>query len=182
MATKTDFVDKLSSILVKNGVVKESEAEAMKKDFHQRSKEAFDFFLLDQGLVAKDDLLKALSDYYKVPAIDVVGLFFDHDLVRNFPKDFLIRNVIIPYEIDEDILTVIAGNPADTSLVTKIGQYSPYVVELRVGFNQDIIDTIREFYQEPPEGYIEDLTDEDEPEDHMDPTDLDDLIEKKDRW
>jgi type IV pilus assembly protein PilB len=165
MAEKKDFVEKLANILVKQGSISQKESEDMKKDFYNRSKEAFDFFLLDEGLVPKEDVLKALSTYYQVPAVDVVGLFFDHDLLKNFPKDFLIDNVVIPFEVDQEILIVIANDPSDPNLLDKIESLITYTVEFQVGLKQDILDSIREYYDEPPEGYIHDLSDEDELED-----------------
>ena len=74
----------------------------------------FDNFLLQEGLVAKENLLKALSEYYQVPPFDVIGHFFDHDLVIEFPTRFFMRNEIIPLqEINDNMLYVVAANPAD---------------------------------------------------------------------
>jgi len=178
---KKEFVEKLASILVKQGSIGENEAESMKKDFYNRSKEAFDFFLIDEGLVSKANILKALSEYYQVPAVDVVGIFFDHDLVRNFPKDVLLDYVFIPRESDHDILIVVANDPSDPKLLDNVEKYTSYVAKFQVGLKQDILDSIREFYDEPPEGYISDTTDEDELESTEEEggVNLDELIDKE---
>lgn len=144
------FVSSLVSILEKNGAVSRSEAKSMIEDFGDRSKEAFDIFILSQDLVSKKDLLIALSELYDVPYFDVVGYFFDNDLLRNFPKDFLLTNAIIPIQLDQNVLTVVASEPDDDSLRPAIGEFSSYAIEFRVGLKRDIIDAIREYYDASP--------------------------------
>jgi hypothetical protein len=142
------FVEGLCKILVKRKVVNEREANALKKSFRESPKPNFDEFLIDEGLVDKDDLLLALAEYYQVPAFDAVGYFFDHQLLREFPREFLTSNAIIPIERDENILVMLANNPADPNLLPRIGQHVSYDIQFRVGLLQDIYDSIREFYDE----------------------------------
>ncbi len=133
-----------------NGVVSNSEAESMRQEFGNRSKEAFDIFLLSQGMVNKPALLNALSVLYDVPSFDVVGYFFDNELLRNFPKDFLITNSIIPIQLDQNVLTVVASEPDDPTLRASIATFANYAIELRVGLKRDIHDAIREYYDASP--------------------------------
>lgn len=141
------FIDGITAILAKRNIIKATEAAALRKSFKESAKPYFDEFLLDEGLVEKDDLLEALAEYYQVPAFDVVGYFFDHELVRMFPQDFLIRNGIIPIEQDENILVVVASDPSNPDLLPRIGNYVSYDVQFRVGIRSDIVDAIEEFYQ-----------------------------------
>lgn len=164
MKHKIDFVDKLTDILVKMKLVSQSEAQAMKKDFEDRSQIAFDQFLLEEGLIAKEDLLTALSEYYQVPYFDCVGFFFDHDLLRNFPKDFLLDSGVIPVQLEEEILLVVANEPEANGLRDKIARYANYVVEFNVGIMQDIQDAIEQYYDESDTA-IKDLLDDDETDD-----------------
>lgn len=142
------FVDRLTAILVKQNVIPKSEAETLKKAFHDSPKPNFDEFLLDEGLVDKDDLLPALAQLYEVPYFDAQGYFFDHQLVRTFPKEFLESNAIIPIEIDENMLIVLASDPAMENLVPRINEWVSYDVQFRVGLRQDIMDSIQEFYDQ----------------------------------
>jgi len=95
----------------------------LRQSFHESEKPNFDEFLLDEGLVDKDDLLPALAQMYQVPAFDAVGYLFDHQLVRMFPKEFLIQHEIIPIERDENMLFFVASNPADEELLPAIGEH-----------------------------------------------------------
>lgn len=192
MEKKHTFVEKLTDILIKQGSITDKMGHDLKEQFYNRSKEAFDYFLLEEGLVSREDILKALSEYYQVPALDTevpvsagddTGYFFDHNLLMNFPEDFLVENVIIPVRIDQDILTILANEPDKPGLREKIGEYSSYVTEFRVGLKQDIIDAIREYYDESIT-YIDDITDSDEVEKEVieEGYDLEKFSDEEDRW
>lgn len=142
------FVEGLTKILVKRKVIKADEAQSLRQSFRDSPKPNFDEFLLDEGLVDKDDLLPALAEYYEVPAFDAVGYFFDHQLVRMFPKIFLRSNSIIPVERDENILIMLASDPKNPNLLSRIGQYASYDIQFRVGLQQDIFNAIQEFYDQ----------------------------------
>lgn len=146
MKRSETFVDAFTKILFEQNAIKHDEALALKKVFFDRSKETFDDFLLEEGLASRTEILNALSQYYDVPAFDVVGHFFNHDKLHEFPKDFLLRNQIIPLEQDENILFMIASNPNDPELLPKIGNYVSYDIQFLVGIARDITDAVKEFY------------------------------------
>jgi hypothetical protein len=149
MRNESTFIEKICEIMVKREIISPKEAEALKKDFKQRSHISFDNFLLEEGLVEKSDLLIALSDYYQVPAFDVMGHFFNHILVTQFPKDFLIRNGIIPLDTEGDnILIMVAATPDDEELPARIGKYVSYEVYFMVGIYEDIVEAINDYYDE----------------------------------
>lgn len=144
------FVEGLARILMLQNVIKEDEAKAIIKAFKDTDQGNFDQFLLDEGLVSRTDLLNALSTYYNVPAFDVLGHFFDHQMLHMFPKDFLLRNAIIPLEHDDNIMLIIAANPQDPELLPRIGEHVSYDITFNVGLEQDISDAIKEFYDASP--------------------------------
>ena len=109
MARGESFTTDLINLLVRNNVVKDQEAKGLKEEFDKSDQIQFDDFLLEQGIVPKDDLLTALADYYQVPFLDPRGYFFDHDLLIKFPQDFLVRNGIIPMELVEKILVFLVN-------------------------------------------------------------------------
>lgn len=156
--TKKNFVDDMVAILVRQGALQNSEAQAIKESFARSTSAQFDEFLLDEGLIEKPALLKALSEYYQMPAVDVVGEFFDHLLLTNFPKDFLLRNRVIPLEIDQDELVVVAAEPDMAGLEHAIRKFTENDIIFRVGIARDICDAVKEFYDvAPTEEIPEDL-------------------------
>ncbi len=142
------FVEGLTKILQKRNVIDAQEAKSLQNIFKGANKPNFDDFLLDEGLVEKDDLLNALAEYFQVPPFDVVGYFFNHATVRMFPKEFLSSNGIIPIGRDENMLIVVASNPADPELLPRIGNYVSYDIRFHVGIRQDIYNAIEEFFEQ----------------------------------
>ena len=157
MEKKEAFTQGLSEILVKAKVIAPNEARSMQELFKDSTKETFDEFLLEEGLVEESDLLKGLSEYYQLPSFDVVGYFFDHNLVTKFPKGFLLRSGIIPLEVDQNMLIVVASNPEESRLESAIRDYVSYDVNFMVGLKRDICDAVKEFYDLSPVEVDEDV-------------------------
>lgn len=110
--------------------------------------EDFDAFVVKEGFVTKEDLLKALSAYYNVPSFDARGYFFNHMYVRMFPKDAMLRNRFIPLDVDDEIMVVVASNPTDSALAELINTYVSYELTFLVGLEDDISDAVEEYYDE----------------------------------
>ncbi|MBN1549661.1 hypothetical protein JW872_03295 [Candidatus Babeliales bacterium] len=164
------FVEGLSKILLNTGSITKEDAQIYVQEFEKSSKESFDDFLLEEGLVDEQALLRALSSYYNVPATDVIGLFFDRELLTNIPEDVLTRNAMIPYELDGNILIVIASNPSDPNLLPILGDYVSADIQFHVGLKRDILEVIREFYEKSE-------TEIDDEEENEEPETLDDILD-----
>lgn len=142
------FVEALCAILVKHQVIAKKEEASILKAFKGSSVDYFEEFLIDEGLVDDINVIRALGEYYQLPTSDVVGYFFDHALLRMFPKDILLRHGIIPLEVDEETMIVVAADPADSSLLPIIGNYVSYDIRFTVGLRRYICDAVKEFYDE----------------------------------
>jgi len=150
------FTQSLSKILESNKVVSRDEVLAMQKAFEESEKAQFDEFLLDEGLIDESDLLKALGEYYQMPSFDVVGYFFDHNLLTKFPKGFLLREAIVPVEVEDNILSVVASDPSRDGLESSIREFVSYDIVFMVGLKRDICDAVKEFYDRSPAEIDED--------------------------
>ncbi|HZW61843.1 MAG TPA: hypothetical protein VFF04_06480 [Candidatus Babeliales bacterium] len=147
MDDKAAFMQALSDILVEHRVMSREQARDLLKSFGDSTIEEFEDFLLDQGLVEKDDLLAALSKYYNVPSFDVADFFFERHFLREFPLDFLVRNEIIPVDTENNThLIVVAAEPNRSGLESAIRGFVSYDVIFNVGIRQDIVDAAREYY------------------------------------
>lgn len=157
MEKRETFAKAIAQILIKNKAVLPEVMTGVQEEFGRSSATEFDDFLLEEGIVEKGDLLKALEIYYEIPSIDIAGKFFDSLLLRNFPEEFLARNAVIPYqEENANMLVMIAANPKRDALETAVRNFTNYDVNFLVGIRQDIIDAVREYYdpavtQEIPE-------------------------------
>lgn len=156
--SRETIVEDLSAILLKNKAVSEKEAHALQRVFKESSHDNFCDFLLGEGLVEETDLLRALSQYYKVPSFEVTGYFFEHFLLHRFPKEFMLVNGFIPLEVDEDSLVVVASDPAIPGLESALREFVSYDIIFFVGLRRDIIDAVEEFYDNPPQQENEEPT------------------------
>lgn len=147
---KDTFIDDICTQMVKIKVTTEQEAQALKKTFAESSHDNFEEFLLDEGLIERSDLLRALSLHYKVPSFDCDGFFFNCQLLRQFPKEFLVRCGVVPVEVDQNMLIVVASEPEAPGLESEMRNYVSYEIEFFVGIKRDIWDSIREFYDKAP--------------------------------
>ena len=176
MKKDVSFVQRLTTSLLANQAITQKEADSLVAMFHDRAKGRVDSFLLDEGMVEREDLLKALSAMYQVPYFDVNGYFFENELLQTFPRDVLITKGIIPLQVDEDILIVVASNPEDPELLDIIGNSVSYDIQFNVGLRRDIMDAVEEYYE--PSIVIEDEDQfddyEDEEDDDMDEDIFDD--------
>lgn len=154
----------LLTILIRLHMIAGEDALAIEQSFHDSDVDQFDDFLLSEDIVDEENLLLALSEYYQVPAFDVVGYFFERHYVRMFPKDMLLRNGIIPLEVDENMMVVVASRPDNPELLSEIGQYVSYDIQFYVGIGRDICDAVKEFYDKAD---TEDTMDEDRNEEDL---------------
>jgi len=161
---KETFIKDLSDILVQKRAITPAKAEDLQKAFATSSIEEYEDFLLEEGLVLPEHMLEALSHYYGVPAFDVTDYFFDTFYVRKFPKEFLVRNAVIPLQRDENILLVVAAEPERSGLASAMREFVSYDIRFLVGIKLDIIDAIREYYDKSVSDVPED---EDMREEHL---------------
>jgi hypothetical protein len=151
------FIKGMCDILVAKKVMNATDAAALKVAFDESEHDAFDEFLLDEGLVDKERILEALAQYYQTPSFDVEGYFFDTVLLRDFPKEFLLINTVIPLETDGDtMLIVVTNDPSKPGLESAIRKYARYDVLFKVGIKRHIEDAIKEYYEKSLTDTIDD--------------------------
>lgn len=157
MDREQKVIDGLLTILCDLEVVSRDDKEELQREFERSEIVRFEDYLIDEEIVEKEDLLRALQQYYKVTAVDVLGEMFDHNLLTMFPQDVLVRNCAIPYRQDDDILVMIVANPNDENLDAVLGEFVSYDFEYFVGIPRHIEMMIKDFYQK--EMYKEDFED-----------------------
>ncbi|MBP6892694.1 hypothetical protein KBB68_03900 [Candidatus Babeliales bacterium] len=148
MVKKQMFISKLADAFVKLQIFSADEAEGLVKEFQGRAKGRIDDFLLDEGMIDREKLLKALQVVYGVAPFDVRGHFFNHQLLLFFPKDFLLNQGFIPLDVDDEIMTIVMSNPEDEETLDTLSRYVSYNVNVFVGIRRDISDAIEEYYDE----------------------------------
>lgn len=175
MEKKHRFISRLADQLVKQNAIREVEAESLIKEFKDGSKSRVDYVLLDDGVIDRETMLKALQGVYGVVPFDVCGYFFNHELLLLFPKDFLINRGVIPLDVDSDMLTVVMSNPEDEETIEMLGNFVSYAINVFVGIERDIVDAIAEYYDEDIVTYENFEQTQDVQDDGQDDSDIVDL-------
>ncbi len=164
MSVKKGFEAGFLEVLVQLTFITPEDAIELLKRYDESDVDQFDEFLLSEGILEQEELLQALSQYYQVPSFDVVGYFFETHLLRMFDKSMLLRNEIIPMQVDENIMIVVAANPDNSELLFEIGENVSYDVRFYVGIARDICDAVKEYYDKAD---TEDIENEDLREEHL---------------
>ena len=151
-------------VLVDLKFIPAEDAVKLLEAYHESDSDQLNEFLLSEGIVSQDSLLEALSEYYQVPSFDVEGYFFENHLLRMFPKGMLLKNEIIPLQVDENIMIMIAANPDNPDLLFEIGENVSYDIRFYVGIGLEICDAVKEFYDKAD---TEDEQDEDIRQEHL---------------
>lgn len=133
-------------VLVELKLMTAEDAVKLLAAYHESDVDQFDEFLLSEGILDTENLLEALSEYYQVPSFDVVGYFFERHLLHMFPKDMLLRNEMIPMQVDENMMIMVAAKPDNPDLLFEIGEYVSYDIRFYVGVARDICDAVKEYY------------------------------------
>lgn len=142
------LLEGLVRILSKKEILQSKDVVVLQHEFENHEAQYVEDFLLEEGLVDKEQLLVALQEFYGVQAVDVLGAIFDHDLVTMFPKDVLLRNCCIPYYRDGNVLFVIAASPQNDDLEVKLREFVSYDIEFFVGIPRHIDMMVKDFYQD----------------------------------
>jgi len=165
MSVKIGFEAGFLEILVQLMFITPEDAIELLKRYDESDVDQFDEFLMSEGIIEHEELLQALSQYYQVPSFDVVGYFFETHLLRMFDKDMLLRNEIIPMQVDENMMIMVAANPDNSELLFEIGQNVSYDIRFYVGIARDICDAVKEYYDKADTQDVEE--DEDLRQEHL---------------
>lgn len=133
-------------VLVDLKLITAEDAVKLLAAYHESDVDQLDDFLLSEGILDQESLLEALSEYYQVPSFDVMGYFFERHLLHMFPKSMLLQNEIIPLQVDENMMIIIAAEPDNPDLLFEIGENVSYDIRFYVGIARDICDAVKEFY------------------------------------
>lgn len=133
-------------VLAELHMIRAEDAVKLLASYHESDVDQLDEFLLSEGILDQESLLEALSEYYQLPSFDVEGYFFERHLLHMFPKSLLLRNEMIPLQVDENMMIMIAAQPNNPDLLAEIGEYVSYDIRFYVGVARNICDAVEEYY------------------------------------
>jgi type IV pilus assembly protein PilB len=106
--------------------------------------------LVSRGFMAEDDVAFALSQEFDVPLLSSQNGSMkpsdDADLRKLIPKQFALRNVILPLSREGSAFTCVMFNPLDVMLIDELKKITGCDVNTVVATKSDILRAIEEFY------------------------------------
>ena len=89
-------------------------------------------YLINDNLVSEDDIVAAVSRNYALRKIVLTEQTIKKDAVKKLPKDFIMENEMLPFELNGRILKIALFDPTKSTLAGKIKSMTGCNVELYV--------------------------------------------------
>ena len=129
-----DISLKISNLLKTTGKLSESSLNEAKKKFESNGKVPLGIleYLINDNLVSEDDIVAAVSRNYALRKIVLTEQTIKKDAVKKLPKDFIMENEMLPFELTGRILKIALFDPTKSTLAGKIKSMTGCNVELYV--------------------------------------------------
>ena len=125
---------KISTLLKNMGKLSDANLVEAKKKFDGNGKKDLGVldYLLEDNLVTEDDIIAAVSRNYALRKINLTEQTVKKEAVKKLPKDFILENQILPFELVGRILKIALFDPTKSTLAGKIKSMTGCNVELYV--------------------------------------------------
>jgi len=125
-----------------------------------KDREDWQKWLVESKIVTEEKLLSLLSEFFKVPYVDLRTVVVDGSIVRIVPRDTAEKNVIFPFEKSGPNLKLAMRDPSDIQLREKIRFTTGFKVLPFVALDFRIKEKLEEFYGKIEEEFFSKLTQE----------------------
>ena len=128
---------RIGEILVNEGLVSQEQLEEALR-VQKKTGELLGSVLMDMGLVAESDIAKTMCLQYQLPFITLQNYEFDEKLLQLFPKEFLHKHRLLPFDKVGDMLLVLVTEiPAD-QVLEEIPKLTHLNTALYVGYLSEV--------------------------------------------
>ena len=129
-----DISIKISNLLKTSGKLSEANFNEAKKKYESNGKAPLGVleYLINDNLVSEDDIVSAVSRNYALRKIILTEQSIKKDAVKKLPKDFIMENEMLPFELNGRILKIALFDPTKSTLAGKIKSMTGCNVELYV--------------------------------------------------
>ncbi len=129
-----DISVKISNLLKTSGKLSEANFNEAKKKYESNGKVPLGVleYLINDNLVSEDDIVSAVSRNYALRKIILTEQSIKKDAVKKLPKEFIMENEMLPFELNGRILKIALFDPTKSTLAGKIKSMTGCNVELYV--------------------------------------------------
>ena len=125
---------KISNLLKTTGKLSEANLNDAKKRYDSNGKAPLGIleYLLSDKHITEDDVVAAVSRNYALRKIILTEQNIKKDAVKKLPKEFILENEMLPFELNGRILKIALFDPTKSTLAGKIKSMTGCNVELYV--------------------------------------------------
>ena len=125
---------KISNLLKNTGKLSEANFTSAKTKFENNGKAPLGVleYLINENHVSEDDIVAAVSRNYALRKIVLTEQSIKKDAVKKLPKEFIMENEMLPFELNGRILKIALFDPTKSTLAGKIKSMTGCNVELYV--------------------------------------------------
>ena len=129
-----DISLKITTLLKNSGKLSEANFNEAKKKYESNGKVPLGVleYLINDKLISEDDVVSAVSRNYALRKIVLTEQSIKKDAVKKLPKDFIMENEMLPFELNGRILKIALFDPTRSTLAGKIKSMTGCNVELYV--------------------------------------------------
>ncbi|MBI4605581.1 MAG: hypothetical protein HY721_26755 [Planctomycetes bacterium] len=143
---------RIGEILVNEGVVSQEQVEAA-LDVQRKSGGLLGTILMDMGIVTESDIAKTISVQYQLPFICLANYELDEKLVGLFPREFLHKHKLLPFDKIGDTLLIMVSEIPQDSVLAEIPKLTQLNAALYVGYYSEVtkhLETLAPLDGQPP--------------------------------
>ena len=136
---------KISNLLKTSGKLSEANFANAKKKFESNGKAPLGIleYLLNDNFITEDDVVAAVSRNYALRKVVLTEQTIKKDAVKKLPKDFIMENEMLPFELTGRILKIALFDPTKSTLAGKIKSMTGCNVELYVAKPSNLDQALR---------------------------------------
>ncbi len=133
--------------LVEHKVLTEVEAEQLEVDSLHQSSPIYEY-LLNQGNIKKEDILKIQAEFLQVPFVDISVTSANPQALNFVSESVARRYTIIPYEYDSksEVVSVASADPLNISLLDFLERKTGKKIRFSLAYAEDIEKAINAVY------------------------------------
>ena len=128
---------RIGEILVNEGLVSQEQLEEALR-VQKKTGELLGAVLMDMGLVAESDIAKTMCLQYQLPFITLQNYEFDEKLLQLFPKEFLHKHRLLPFDKVGDMLLVLVTEIPGDQVLEEIPKLTHLNTALYVGYLSEV--------------------------------------------
>ena len=118
----------LKKILVDQKIVKEDDFSALEQEAAGK-KQTMASFLLTRKILTEDRLAKLVSDYLKVPLVDLASLKIPQEVLKIIPEPIARRHQVVAFQKKDDELDLAMTDPEDLQTREFVKKKTGFVIK-----------------------------------------------------